>query len=394
MFEFKPNHNFTVLKLLYLPLRARGEALRMLLRHTKTRYVNEIVSFSDWPALKSQMPNKQLPVLQLGSGGKLLANSMDIGLHVANIMGPPLVPTNEADAESALDCWRELDGTSVPYIGDIWSETTPWDARIGGVNPLLNFLPQDKALPLIPSYLAGTRPWLETLRARVQRKKPEGGAFMGGTKPHHGEFASFAICNNILTLGGASALDAGGPELLRWYASMSELPAVAEHLESRPQAGTGSVGQPGSLIYEHADPSAVVAKYTVESSGHHWHDARVVGLSDGSPSTDGVDGMYAGGWDRAQERPHGRGVMKWDNGITYDGDWRDGVYDGYGKKSYSRGGGYAGMWRTGKRQGQGVSFYDGKWGYEQWEGSFVDDKPHGEGVMVVREGGARVPFAF
>ena len=41
-----------------------------------------------------------------------------------------------------------------------------------------------------------------------------------------------------------------------------------------------------------------------------------------------------------------------------------------------------------------MSFYDGKWGYEQWEGSFVDDKPHGEGVMVVREGGARVPFAF
>ena len=34
MFEFKPEHKFTVLKLLYLPLRARAEALRMLLRHT------------------------------------------------------------------------------------------------------------------------------------------------------------------------------------------------------------------------------------------------------------------------------------------------------------------------------------------------------------------------
>ena len=29
----------------------------------------------------------------------------------------------------------------------------------------------------------------------------------------------------------------------------------------------------------------------------------------------------------------------------------------------------------------GTSLYDGKWGYDRWEGPFVDDKPHGKGTM-------------
>ena len=258
MFEFKPEHKFTVLRLLYFPLRARGEALRMLLKHTKTPYVNEVVPFADWPELKPNVPNGQLPQLQLGGDGKLLPNSMDIALHIANIKGSPLLPSDEADANCALDCWRELDRTSMPFVDDPWGEATPWDARIGAVNPLLNFLPEEKALPLIPKYLAGTRPWLETLRARVQRQPK--GAFMGGTTPHHGEFASFAICDNICTLAGPSALAAGGPALFCWFEAMRALPAIASHLDGRPQAGTGAVGMPGSLIYKHADPADVVAR--------------------------------------------------------------------------------------------------------------------------------------
>ena len=261
MFEFKPEHKFTVLKLLYLPLRARGEALRMLLRHTKIPHVMETVPFAAWPALKPNMPGNQLPALQLGNeSGRLLPNSMDIALHLAKISGPPLMPRDEADAACALSCWRELDRTSLPYIvaGHApWSEATPWDARAGAVNPLLNFLPQEEALPLIPAYLEGSVPWLEDLRARVRRRAE--GPFMGGVQPHHGEFATFAICDNICTLGGPTALDAGGPELATWFASMRALPAVARQLKSRPQAGTGAVGKPGSLIHEHADPSAVVA---------------------------------------------------------------------------------------------------------------------------------------
>lgn len=78
--------------------------------------------------------------------------------------------------------------------------------------------------------------------------------------------------------------------------------------------------------------------------GAHY-EGGVEGLDDGSPSTVGVGGAYAGGWDHMAGQPEGRGVMRWSNGIVYEGLWRGGKYHGYGSKSYSRGGGYSGMWR-------------------------------------------------
>eukprot|EP00662_Eupelagonemidae_sp_cell21_P007890 gene7890-41540_t len=90
------------------------------------------------------------------------------------------------------------------------------------------------------------------------------------------------------------------------------------------------------------------------------YDGRLSTLDDGSPSTAG---------------------MKWDNGITYKGVWKDGVYHGHGRKLYSRGGGYEGPWVDGKREGQGISYYDpgvslGKHGILRWEGPFVGDRAH------------------
>ena len=131
----------------------------------------------------------------------------------------------------------------------------------------------------------------------------------------------------------------------------------------------------------------------------HFHDGRVNGLCDGSPSTEGVGGEYTGGWDTSEGRPEGRGVMRWANGISYDGLWSAGKYDGHGIKSYSKGGGYSGMWREGKRHGFGTSLYDGKWGYARWVGPFEDDKPHGVGTMYLHDGaaggeGGSKPFEF
>lgn len=110
---------------------------------------------------------------------------------------------------------------------------------------------------------------------------------------------------------------------------------------------------------------------------------RLTDLNDGSPSTTDVAGVYCGGW--AEGTPEGQGVMAWDNGITYKGSWRAGAFHGWGGKYYSRGGGYEGSWVRGKRLGQGVSLYGGKWGYEKWIGPFVNDKPHGFGVMTMAD---------
>eukprot|EP00756_Hemistasia_phaeocysticola_P054967 Hpha_TRINITY_DN30884_c0_g1::TRINITY_DN30884_c0_g1_i1::g.155608::m.155608 len=135
-------------------------------------------------------------------------------------------------------------------------------------------------------------------------------------------------------------------------------------------------------------------------AGHFAGDLR--GLDDGSPSTAGVAGRYVGGWRKLSEAasaglpglPEGRGRMEWENGITYVGQWQNGKYHGYGAKLYSKGGGYIGEWVDGKREGWGCSIYDGKWGYDRWEGPFVNDKPHGKGTMYRVDDPAELEFSL
>lgn len=57
-------------------------------------------------------------------------------------------------------------------------------------------------------------------------------------------------------------------------------------------------------------------------------------LDDGSPSTVGVPGRYTGGICGSTEfpTPEGTGSMIWENGVTYDGEWKAGRYDGQGSK--------------------------------------------------------------
>ncbi len=125
--------------------------------------------------------------------------------------------------------------------------------------------------------------------------------------------------------------------------------------------------------------------HRLQEGAHHF-DGPVQNLDDGSPSTVGVDGHYCGAWDPVEERPHGdAGKMSWTNGVTYDGQWRNGVFHGVGAKMYSRGGGYSGEWQDGVRHGWGTSFYHGKWGYDRWVGPFVNDQPHGEGTMYLED---------
>ena len=95
-----------------------------------------------------------------------------------------------------------------------------------------------------------------------------------------------------------------------------------------------------------------------------------------------MDGVYTGDLDAASGLPHGRGRMEWENGISFDGEWKGGLFDGFGKKAYSKGGGYEGMWRAGKREGWGTSYYDGKFGYDRWEGEWGERFEYGEMLVI------------
>ncbi len=61
-------------------------------------------------------------------------------------------------------------------------------------------------------------------------------------------------------------------------------------------------------------------------------DVRMIGLDDCTPATAGVEGQYYGEWDPIAHRPHGQGKMTWDNGVCYDGSWKDGLHHGQGTK--------------------------------------------------------------
>ena len=104
------------MRLLYFPLRARGEALRMLFRYSDITVAEEIIPFSAWPELKPTFSNQQLPQLCLDDG-KLLPETADIALHVAKLADSVyhyrhneelgLVPSSPEQKAAADFCWRE-----------------------------------------------------------------------------------------------------------------------------------------------------------------------------------------------------------------------------------------------------------------------------------------------
>ena len=63
-----------------------------------------------------------------------------------------------------------------------------------------------------------------------------------------------AACSPPPTLDGGALLAAQAQPVRDWHAAMQGLPAVAAYLRERPQPGTGEVGRPGSLLFEHKRP--------------------------------------------------------------------------------------------------------------------------------------------
>merc|ERR1711992_316239 len=70
---------------------------------------------------------------------------------------------------------------------------------------------------------------------------------------------------------------------------------------------------------------------------------------------------YDGDW--KNKAAHGYGVMKWQNGDRYEGDWVEGLRQGKGMYTCKASGGkyegsngdwYEGQWKSGLRHGQGL----------------------------------------
>ncbi|XP_047193094.1 alsin-like isoform X1 [Scophthalmus maximus] len=93
------------------------------------------------------------------------------------------------------------------------------------------------------------------------------------------------------------------------------------------------------------------------------------------------DAQYTGGW--LAGRVHGRGTMKWPDGRTYVGNFKNGLEDGYGEsilpnKVLNKPDSYQGHWRDGKIHGFGKYKYASG---EVYEGCFCDGQRHGYGML-------------
>ncbi len=77
---------------------------------------------------------------------------------------------------------------------------------------------------------------------------------------------------------------------------------------------------------------------------------------------------------------NGRVKVTFPNDDCYDGEWKDGMENGSGKKIYSISGEvYVGEWKEGKCNGRGKYSYGGG---EVYDGEWKEDKCNGTGIYI------------
>uniref|UniRef100_A0A914VP22 glutathione transferase n=1 Tax=Plectus sambesii TaxID=2011161 RepID=A0A914VP22_9BILA len=76
----------TSFKLFYFPLRGRAESIRLLFAHAGVQFTDERIPRDQWPAMKEQMPLKQVPVLEV-DGKVRIAQSTAILRYLAHQFG-------------------------------------------------------------------------------------------------------------------------------------------------------------------------------------------------------------------------------------------------------------------------------------------------------------------
>merc|ERR1719469_610727 len=132
----------------YFPLRARGEALRMVAAYGGVALVDEFIPFPEWAARKESMPagktgSTQLPVMALPNG-TLMPESLDIAKYIAGKADPALHLLGK-DSAQAERIWLLPDTEDTP-AGNM-------QLLLNMLNPILNFFPQADSETKIPAFL-------------------------------------------------------------------------------------------------------------------------------------------------------------------------------------------------------------------------------------------------
>ena len=87
----------------------------------------------------------------------------------------------------------------------------------------------------------------------------------------------------------------------------------------------------------------------------------------------------------------GLGIMRWADGTSYEGEWRQGLMQGTGIEVYTDGGVYSGQFHGNSRHGIGLyAFADG----QAFAGQFNFGLQHGQGILTAADGATEIFAIF
>ena len=198
------------LSLVYFPVRARGEAARMIMAYGNIPYTDTIVEFGDFATWKSsgKLPFGQLPILEVDD--TIIGQSGAIHRYLAALVSEPdFIPKDSvkaalADAlhETAQDLYRIMPIVNM-FKGDHWK--------------------QEK-----DEYFTKTLP--TKLPALVKMLRDQ--EYFCGDAPTYADFALYTIMDlvRLVEPGVVSQHD----NIAAWMTRVEQLPGVKEYVESRP----------------------------------------------------------------------------------------------------------------------------------------------------------------
>ena len=214
-------------ELVYFPVRARAESLKMILHYAGLAYTLKTVEFSEWGELKPTVPNQCLPAFTPDEG-EMFCETADIAKYIASISTKPgLLPADPTVAMKLMLMSQEKPFTSV--------------------NPMLNIKSKEDAKKEGPALAK------ECYAVLKKTAEPEmskiAGPYFGGKAPHFGDFGVWVAVDQLVKLE-PKTLDTLGASWKAWYDQIASLKPVIAYLACRPAAGSGKVGMPGSMMYE------------------------------------------------------------------------------------------------------------------------------------------------
>jgi len=198
----------------------------MILKYGEVPYEEDVITFPQWGGGIKASGEKavfgQLPSITVVASKKLVSQSGAIIRYCGKLAG--VVPEQDdlvLDADMMVELANDMNA----------------------INPILNFYPKDsEAYNDKKTVFFNSLPaWLSSAQ-KVLNNKP----FYGGEKPSYGDFAFFAVCDNISFVKDCSFDEF--VSIKEWIQRIRELPQIATYLAERPGPHTPDWGMPGSHI--------------------------------------------------------------------------------------------------------------------------------------------------